>query len=72
MNKRELFQWLKSQGCDVIPKEGVNNTAPPIEVVNKKTGRYSYFALPSYSDEVSSKTVEKLVRDLGLEPPKKF
>ena len=72
MNKRELFQWLNSQGCDVIPKDGVNNTAPPIEVVNRKTNRYSYFALPHYTDTVSRKTIEKLTRELGIEPPKNF
>ena len=72
MNKRELYQWLKSQGCDVIPKEGINNTAPPVEVVNKKTGRYSYFALPNYTDEVSSKTIEKLVKRFRARAANKF
>jgi hypothetical protein len=72
MNKKDFFQWLRQQGCEIRPKEGINNSAPPIEVINKATGRYSYFALYSNSDQVSSRTVEKLIKDLGIEPPKDF
>lgn len=72
MNKRELYQWLLSEGCEIRPKEGINNSAPPIEVVNKKTGRFSYFASPASRDEVSKNTVQKLIRDLGLQPPQNF
>jgi hypothetical protein len=72
MTKRELFQWLANQGCDIKPKEGVNNTAPPIEAVNKKTGTYCYFSLPIYTDIVSRKTIEKLIKGLGIEPPANF
>ena len=72
MNRREFYQWSKDRGCEVRPKEGINNTAPPIEIVNKKTGRYSYFALPYNVDTVSRKSIEKLIRDLGIEPPENF
>ena len=68
----EVFKWLKEQNCDINTKEGINNTAPPIEIVNRKTGRYSYFALPMYTDVVSRKSIEKLIKDLGIEPPVNF
>jgi hypothetical protein len=63
---------LASKDVPFKPKEGINNTAPPIEVVNEKTGRYLYIALPTYTDDVSPNTVKKLVTELGIEPPKSF
>lgn len=72
MNKREFFQWLREQKCEVRPKEGINNTAPPIEIVNTKNNRYSYFASPYHTDTVSRKAIEKIIRDLGIEPPPNF
>jgi hypothetical protein len=72
MTKRQFFQWLRDEGCEIKPKEGINNTAPPIEVVNKRGDRYSYIALPYYTDDVSDDTIEKLIKDLGLQPPKRF
>lgn len=72
MNKRGFFEWLKSQGCDVIPKQGVNITASLLEISNRKTGRYSYFAFPVNDDFIPRKSIEKIIRDLGIEPPTGF
>lgn len=72
MKKRAFFEWLKGQNCDVVPKHGINQTASLLEIVNSKTGRYSYFAFPTSDDFIPRKSIEKLIGDLGIEPPKDF
>lgn len=72
MTKREVFKWLGSQGCDIIVKEGVNNTAPPIIVENKRMKTFSFFALPKDDEDVPKQAITKLIKDLGIEPPPKF
>jgi hypothetical protein len=72
MNKRQLFIWLKEQGCDISVREGVNNSAPPIIFKNSRNNTFSYFALPRHDDVVPRQSVEKIIKDLGIEPPKGF
>jgi len=72
MNKRAFFEWLKAQNCIVVPKQGINLTASLLEIINQKTGRYSYFAFPANDEFIPRKSVEKIVKDLGIEPPKGF
>jgi hypothetical protein len=72
MNKRAFFEWLKTQGCDVEPREGINNSAPPLVITNSKNGRFSYLSLLARDEIVPRKAIEKVIRDLGIEPPKGF
>jgi hypothetical protein len=73
MNKPDFFKWLKDEGCDIIPKEGINNSSPPIEAINRKTKAYCYFFLSPYSDKVSADTIEKCIKQLGISaPPQRY
>lgn len=72
MDKSDFFQWLRRQGCEIIPKEGINNSAPPVEIVNRKTGRYKYIALDPRYDDVPRGIIEALTKHLGIQPPDNF
>jgi hypothetical protein len=73
MNKQEFFKWLNDQNCEIRPKEGINNSAPAFEVFNKRyPDRYCYFFLYPHKDNVSSHTIEKCIKHLGIESPKLY
>lgn len=71
MNYREFTEWLRREKCEVEPREGLNNSMPPLVITNRVTGRYSYFAPLNY-DRIPRSAIEKLIRDLGIQPPDGF
>lgn len=73
MTRIEFFNYyLKSQGCEAIPKEGINTTAMQIEIVNKKNNTYAYLALPLNDKEMNPKAIEVTIARLGIELPPDF
>jgi hypothetical protein len=62
MNKREFFKWLSQQGCEIKPKEGVNNTAPPLEINKAHPERYCYFTLSPIQIRFLQKQLKSLLR----------
>ncbi len=70
MTKEEFFNFLIKQGCEAVPKEGVNNTHHFIEF--RKKNKYAYLALPINDKVMNEKAIIKIVSSLGIELPPGF
>lgn len=69
MTRADLVDWLKAQGCEQQPFDGVNHTGRSIKFYHPKTRRYAYIDLPIDDREVPDYTVAHICDNLFIDIP---
>lgn len=72
LTRKQFYQHLIDNGCEVGTFEGVNRTVNQIEIINKKTKAYFFIATPIDNRFEASKVVERACFKLGVELPKNY
>lgn len=73
LTRKQFYQHLMDNGCEVGTFEGVNRTGNQIEIINKKNKAYFFISSPivDYRNE-SPKVIERACSILGIELPKDY
>jgi hypothetical protein len=72
MTRKEFYDYLVKNGCEVSNFEGINRTAHQIEIVNRKNSRYFYIATPINDLLVEPFIIERACIMLGIALPPNF
>ncbi len=70
LTRKEFYEYLINNNCEVVPFKGLNRTANQIEVINKKTKAYFYISTPINDKLVPSLVVERVCAKLGIPLPR--
>ena len=58
-----------TKNCEVNPFDGINRTANQLEIINKKTGAYTYLSSPRDDLFYPRRIIERACIQLGVELP---
>jgi hypothetical protein len=73
LSRKDFYNHLMKNDCEINPFEGVNRTANQIEIINKKhKERKFYLSTPFDERVISSKIIEMACARLGIPLPSDY
>jgi len=69
VTRADLVDWLKEQGCEQIPFEGLNISGRSIKFFNPKTGRHTYVDTPVDEREIPDFAIAHICDQLLIKSP---
>lgn len=72
LTRKQFYEHLIDNDCEVGTFEGINRTVNQIEIINKKTKAYFYISTPINDKLVPAKVVERACLQLGIQLPKDY
>lgn len=69
MTREDLVDWLKANGCDQVPIDGLNITGRAIKIVHKKTNKHTYIDTPIDDRELPEYVIAHICDQLQINSP---